>query len=375
MRVVIASDKWKGSLSSRAVGEHIAAGLRKAMPGARPNVLSVADGGDGSVDAALAAGFDQREMRVPDGRGAGYRCSTAWRGGDVVLEVAQLGGIARRSPDPLGASSHALGHALRIAAARGATRAFVGLGGSASTDDGAGMLQALGARLLDETGHPLPPGGGALARLATVDLEPITGIDGLEIVAARDVRNALLGPDGAAHVFGPQKGATARDVEVLEAGLTRWRDLTRIARGGDVSALAGSGAAGGIGYGLLLLGARIVNGADLFLDLIGFDEAVADADAVVTGEGRLDAQSLGGKLPTVIARRSRPRPVAAVVGSSALSAEQARQAGITDVTALDAVADPARALGDPEYTGRIVELLAQQLASRLAPPAGEVTTG
>ena len=127
MRVVIASDKWKGSLSSRAVGEHIAAGLRKAMPGARPNVLSVADGGDGSVDAALAAGFDQREMRVPDGRGAGYRCSTAWRGGDVVLEVAQLGGIARRSPDPLGASSHALGHALRIAAARGATRAFVGL--------------------------------------------------------------------------------------------------------------------------------------------------------------------------------------------------------------------------------------------------------
>jgi glycerate kinase len=234
----------------------------------------------------------------------------------------------------------------------GARRIVLGLGGSATTDGGAGMLEALGVRLLDDAGTDLPPGGGGLGRLARIDVQ---GLDprlaGVDVVIASDVDNPLLGPQGAAAVFGPQKGASADEVAVLEAALTRFAEVLRRDVGADVGDLAGAGAAGGTAAGAVaVLGARLVSGAGLVCDLVGLDAVLTGADLVITGEGSLDRQTLRGKAPAEVAARARTAgvPCLALAGVVRLSAAELAASGFRAAHALTEVEpDLARCLARP----------------------------
>jgi glycerate kinase len=282
--------------------------------------LPVADGGDGTLDILLAAAGEQgREQRVPV-HGPFGRWRTArlgWIGERVaVVEMAEGSGLRLlgRRRDPMGASSAGAGELLRAALEGGARRVIVGVGGSATTDGGMGILVALGARLLDERRRPVAPGGGALERVATVDLSAAHAhLRGRRVQVAVDVRSPLYGPDGAAHVFAPQKGAGPRQVAQLDAGLRHFAAVLEHAAGlPGLAALAGAGAAGGAGFALAALGAELVSGAALVCDEVGLDDALIDADLVITGEGRLDAQTAAGKAPAEVAARARRDGVACV---------------------------------------------------------------
>jgi glycerate 2-kinase len=235
--------------------------------------------------------------------------------------------------NPLESSTYGLGLVIADAVRRSAAQIVLGLGGSASTDGGAGMVQALGARLLDAHGHDLPPGGGHLVHLERLDLAPLRDTIGtVRIIVASDVENPLHGPHGAAAIFGPQKGATPQQVAELERGLRHWSQLVSDATGREDAERAGAGAAGGAGFAALaLLDAEIKPGIELILDLIEFDRRIAGADLVVTGEGSLDAQSLGGKAPVGVARAAARAGIAlvAVAGRLQLSPAQLREAGIS----------------------------------------------
>ena len=335
MLVVVAPDKFKGCLSALEVARAVATGVQSGRPDAVTVLLPVADGGDGTVAAALAAGYGKVVVAVEGPTGRRVQASYAVRGREAVVELAVACGLdllpeGRR--EPLLASTYGLGQVVADAVSRGANRIVLGLGGSASTDGGAGMVQALGARLLDRDGHPIGRGGGALADLASLDLAGLPGLAGAQVLLASDVDNPLLGPRGAAAVFGPQKGALPPLVKQLEAGLTRWADRVEKATGSDRRAEPGSGAAGGTGFAALaLLGATSRPGIELVLDLVGFDTAVAGADLVVTGEGSLDEQSLAGKAPVGVARAAARAgvTVVAVAGRNLLSDMQLHQAGIS----------------------------------------------
>ncbi|QIM21802.1 glycerate kinase [Phycicoccus sp. HDW14] len=369
-RVLVAPDGFKGSLSAAEVAEALADGLRAGGgPDLHVDVLPLADGGDGSVEAALRAGYAPVEVTVPGPTGVPGVALLAERDGTVVVEVAGTCGMTRLPGGrlrPLEASSAGLGVALREALRRRPRRVVLALGGSASTDGGLGMLAALGGA--DVSGTDLP-GGADLERVRRLALEGLLP-DGVELVVATDVTSPLLGPEGAAAVFGPQKGADAATVARLERGLAHLVAVAGRTRP-DAAALAavpGAGAAGGLGFAGLLLGGRVVSGADLFLDLLGFDEAARGGDLVLTGEGRLDAQSLQGKLPSVVARRASTR-VEAVVGSSDLTPEEARRHGFSAVHDLVARTDgdPAR---DPALSRRLLtdvgRDVGRELGERLA---------
>ena len=335
-RVVLAPDKFKGSLTAAEVAEALAAGLVDILPQLEPIMLPVAEGGDGTVAAALSAGFDRITVDAVGPTGEPVHASYALDGDRAALvELAAVVGLSMLPGgrlDPLGSHTYGLGLVIADAIRRGATTVVLGLGGSASTDGGAGMVQALGARLLDSRGRDLPPGGGRLAGLARLDLEPLReALGGVTIIVASDVDNPLLGPNGAAAVFGPQKGAGPEELARLEQGLQHWSSIVSEATGRDDAACAGAGAAGGTGYAALaLLDAEIRPGIELILDLIDFDRRVVGADLVVTGEGSLDAQSLAGKAPIGVARAaaSASVPVVAVAGRLQLSPPQLRDAGI-----------------------------------------------
>jgi glycerate kinase len=227
------------------------------------------------------------------------------------------------------------------------------------------MLAALGVRFLDSAGRDVPPTGGTLSRIAQVDVSGLADLRGVELVVATDVRSPLLGSAGAAAVFGPQKGARPDEVEVLEAGLEHLSGLLGTGAGSPAGARApGSGAAGGLGFACGWLGGRQVPGAEFFLDLLGFDAAVAGCTAVVTGEGRMDGQTLAGKLPAAVAARSAPRPVHAVVGQSALHEDERRRLGVAQVVALDQLtdADPSR---DPALSRRLAVTAGGRIGGQL----------
>lgn len=330
LAVVVAPDSFKGSLTATAAAEAIAAGLRAARPDVEARLRPVADGGEGSTDVVLAAGWTPLSCVAagPTGEPVTARVALAPASAGprtALVELAEACGLGRLPGGrlaPLRASTYGAGDLVRAALGAGARRIVIAVGGSASTDGGAGLVTALGARLLDARGHPLPPGGGALADLDRVD---VTGLDprlaGTEVVLARDVENPLTGPEGAARVFAPQKGATAEEVERLEAGLHRFAAVLRRDLGVDVDALPGAGAAGGAGAAVLaFLGGNSAPGIELLLDLTGFDAALDGAHLVVTGEGSLDRQSLAGKAPLGVARRAAARgiPVVALAGRVAL---------------------------------------------------------
>ena len=287
----------------------------------------MADGGDGTLDVLLAAHprtsrVEQVRVHGPSGRWR--RSRLGWVGpGVAVVEMAEAVGLrlVRGTADPLGASSLGAGELIVAALARGARRVIVGVGGSASTDGGAGILRALGAQLLDGRGRPVPAGGGPLQLVEAIDL---TGLDArlqtCQVDVAVDVRSPLHGPDGAASVFAPQKGADPRQVESLDAALRHFATLLERATGRPgLAGEAGAGAAGGAAFGLAAVGATLVGGAALVCDEVGLDDALARADLVITGEGRLDSQTAAGKAPAEVALRARRAgvPCVAVCGSVA----------------------------------------------------------
>ena len=343
-RVVLAPDKFKGSLTAAEVAEALAAGMQDVLPGLETIMLPVADGGDGTVAAALSAGFAKIIVDAVGPTGEPVRAPYALDGDRAVVELAAVVGLSMLPGgrlEPLRSSTYGLGLVVADAIRRGATTIVLGLGGSASSDGGAGMAQALGARLLGANGDELPPEGGALADLAHLDLAPLrAALDGVRIIVASDVDNPLLGLHGAAAVFGPQKGAAPQQVEALERGLRHWSQLVSNATGHDDAQRAGAGAAGGTGFAALaLLNAEIKPGIELILDLIDFDRRIAGADLVVTGEGSLDEQSLAGKAPVGVARAAARAgiPVVAVAGRLQLSVTRLREAGISGGYALTAL--------------------------------------
>ncbi|QXE33971.1 glycerate kinase [Streptomyces sp. GMY02] len=370
-RVLVAADKFKGSLTALEVAERVTAGLHRVAPDAVVETLPVADGGDGTVAAAVAAGFEQREVRVTGPLGDELTAAYALRDGTAVIEMAEASGLQHLPAGvfaPLTATTRGSGELLRAALDAGARTVVFGVGGSATTDGGAGMLAALGARFLDAHGQPVGPGGGGLRDLATADL---SGLDGrlatTEIVLASDVDNPLTGPKGAPAVYGPQKGASPEDVAVLDAALTHYTTVLEAAVGSRAATLAlspGAGAAGGIGYGALVgLGAGFRPGIEVMLDVLGFAPALARATLVITGEGSLDEQTLHGKAPAGVAAAARARgiEVIAVCGRLALPPEALGRAGIRRAYALTELEpDPAVCMAQ---AGPLLERLATRIAT------------
>lgn len=355
--VLIAPDKFKGSLTADDVARALERGLLDGAPHARIRRLAPADGGEGSVAAACAGRFRPETVPVtgPTGLPLTARVAVDARTRTAVVEAAAVCGLCVL-PDgrtaPLTATSRGVGQAVRHALAGGADTVVLALGGVATTDCGAGLLQALGAVLAREDGTPIGPGGRGLADLRTADLAAArTALAGVDLVLATDVDNPLLGPAGAAAVYGPQKGATASDVRELDAALGTFVRALAAAGVPDAVRLArtpGAGAAGGLGYAGMLLGGRVRSGADYFLTLLGADELLAGSDFVVTGEGSLDEQSLSGKLPVALAARARRQgvPVHAVAGRCTLPADRTAAhfrsvQALTDLTDQDCANDSA----------------------------------
>jgi glycerate kinase len=363
MRIVIAPDKFKGSLEAQQVAEALADGLAAVLPAAEVHCQPVADGGEGTVAAALASGYRPVQVSVAGPLGAPLEATFAVDGPRAVIEMAAASGLlvlpvgdnGEPALDALAATSLGTGELIRAALDAGCTEIVLGVGGSANTDGGAGVLVGLGARLLDAEGAPVANGGGGLAGLVSVDL---SGLDprlaDVRFVLAADVTNPLLGPDGAAAVFGPQKGATPADVETLDANLANFRDRLAESLGPEAAEAAdtpGAGAAGGVGYAALaVLGAERQPGVDVVLDLVGLADRLPGVDLVITGEGSLDSQSLGGKTPVGVAGLARAHGVPTVIGvcgRSLLSEAEARRAGFDEVVALlDRQPDPARAMAE-----------------------------
>lgn len=338
MRVVIAPDKFKGSLSAPAVAEAMRRGVLAASPDAEIESVPMADGGEGTVEALISAtGGSYRDVEVtgPLGRPVRARFGLLGSGDVAVLEMAAASGLVlvpEAERDPRATTTRGTGELIRSAIEAGAREILIGIGGSATNDGGAGMAQALGYRLLDEEGRELGPGGGALARLARIDAserppEPA----GVSFSVACDVDNPLCGPRGASAIYGPQKGATPDVVAELDANLAHLAAIIERDLGIDIRDLAGAGAAGGLGAGLVAFaGGTLRRGVELVIDAVGLDARLDGADLCLTGEGALDASSAHGKTAVGVARlaRSRGIPTLALAGTLGTGVEMVDGEGI-----------------------------------------------
>jgi glycerate 2-kinase len=368
VRVVVAPDKFKGSLTAAQVAARLAAGLTRAAPGVEVVQVPVADGGDGTLEAAVSAGYRRVPVRAEGPTGEPVDTAYAERDGVAVVELADVSGLGRLPGGRLAAraaSSYGTGQVVRAALDAGCRRVVLGIGGSACTDGGAGIVQALGGRVLDAAGGEVGRGGAALAAARSLDLASLhPALRRAEVVVASDVDNPLLGPRGAAAVYGPQKGATPADVAALDAALSRWAEAVHRATGVDAAASPGAGAAGGVGFAALaVLGARLRPGIDIILDLVRFREALPGARLVITGEGSLDTQTLHGKAPAGVAAAASSAgiPVVAVAGRSLLTPAELEPAGIRAAYPLsDLEPDPARSMTE---AGPLLERLAAKVAS------------
>ncbi len=343
MRVVVAPAPFKGACTAAAAARAIAAGVHLGRPGTETVLCPVADGGEGTRDA-LVAGRDGhvRAFRVADPLGRPVDAALGLLPGHVaVVELAAASGYERLTDaerDPEATSTYGTGELIRAALDFNPARIIVTVGGSATTDGGMGIVRALGGRFADAAGMELAGTGADLARVAAIDL---TGLDprlaDVSLQVACDVRNPLCGPDGAAQVFGPQKGASPEAVARLDAGLAQLAGAMRLAGGGDVIDLPGAGAAGGAAGGMVaLLGAELVGGADLVLEVLALDGRLEGADLVITGEGRLDAQSLQGKAPAAVAARAGVAqvPCVALCGEVRLGPRAIADAGLLAALAI-----------------------------------------
>jgi glycerate kinase len=368
-RVLLAPDKFKGSLTAAEVAEHLAAGIRSRRPDAEIVTSPVADGGDGLLDAFVSAGFERVPVHAVDALGAPVHTAYARRGRDAVVELAAVCGLAglgeRRAP--MTATSRGVGQVLAAALDAGCEHVVLGIGGSASTDGGAGLVRAVGARVLDTEGNEIGEGGAALADAAALDLAGLhPALRAARIDVASDVDNPLTGGRGAAAVYGPQKGADADQVRRLDEALARWADVVARATGADHRDDPGAGAAGGVGFGATaVLGARLRPGAELVLGMVGFEALLAGAELVVTGEGSLDEQTLNGKAPAAVAAAAQRAgvPVVAVAGRCLLDDAQVKEAGFEAVhTLLAEAGSEAEALA---RSGPLLHRIGAQLAERL----------
>jgi glycerate kinase len=309
MRIVVAPDSFKGSLTALAVAEAIERGIQAVLPGTEVIKVPIADGGEGTVEALVVATggrIEERTVRGPLGEPIQARWGVLGAGDTAVIEMAAASGLPLVPPqrrDPRITTTFGTGELLRAALDAGHRRIILGIGGSATNDGGTGLARALGVRFLDAAGAELPEGGAALARLERIDLmDQDPRIAAAEIVVACDVDNPLTGPRGASAVYGPQKGATPEMVRLLDEALGRYARVARDATGRDVAGTPGAGAAGGLGAGLLFFTpARLRPGVEIVLEATGFDSLVRGADLVITGEGRTDFQSAMGKAPVGVA--------------------------------------------------------------------------
>jgi len=337
-RVLVAPDKFKGSLTAAEVAEAVRRGLVAGAGSAgrhRIECLPVADGGDGTLAAVIAAGFEGAPTEATGPVGGPVLTAWARRGETAVVEMADVSGLGRL-PDgllqPMTATSRGTGELVAAALDADVDRIVLGIGGSACTDGGAGLLQALGARLLDADGRDIGPGGEALAGIAAVDLAGLhPRLPDVDLVVACDVDNPLTGPTGAAASYGPQKGADPEQVRALDQGLARFADVVATDTSHDLRDVPGAGAAGGVGFAAVaVLGARLEPGIELLLDLLDFERHLRGVDLVIVGEGSLDRQSLHGKAPVGVARRAAAAgaTVVAVCGVSELDRADLEEAGI-----------------------------------------------
>jgi glycerate 2-kinase len=369
MKIMLAPCTFKGSLSAREAAQAMARAL--VSTDISVEIQPVSDGGEGLVDCFLALeGWQRCQCRVQGpmpGMSVEAVYARSLSGHQAVIEMAAAAGLPMVPPDqrnPLLATTRGFGELMLDALESGARRLILGLGGSATVDGGAGMAAALGLGLFDKNGQQIPDGGGGLSSLERIDASALSPqLQQAVIEVACDVDSPLLGPDGAAAVFGPQKGATPEIVAELEAGLTRLADCCRDCLGRDVRELVGAGAAGGLGAGLnAFCGAQLLPGADLLMDAVGFSDRLAGVDLLITGEGSMDRQSLRGKAPAVAARRAAEAgvPVLVIAGSLQLEAEQLSSAGISAAWQLTDLA-PVE-----ECINRAGQLIEQLLKSRLA---------
>lgn len=355
-RVLLAIDSFKGSVSSAQAEEVVAEGVRRVWPDAQVSALPLADGGEGTLDAVAACGGEivTCEVAGPLGKCVAARMLVDGEHESAVIEMAEAAGIGC-SPctesAALAATTYGVGELMLRAVRAGARTLYMGLGGSATNDGGAGMLQALGARLVDDRGCNIALGLTGLEHVASIDLAPaLRALNGARVVVLSDVENPLVGRRGALAVFGGQKGLPTDDVEAL-GGCDGWmvgygrlldtaiaevraQGLLCVSEGartfGSVLGVPGAGAAGGLGAALLALGAELHSGVETVLDLIGFDERVRDVDLVITGEGNMDEQSAAGKAPVGVARRAKRygKPVVAVVGGRADNLDAVYEQGV-----------------------------------------------
>ena len=341
VRILIAPDKFKGSLSAPAAAEAIARGLRSVWPDAQLDLAPIADGGEGFTEALkVALGAEWVNVASEDALGRAIAARYAWLDGErlAILEISEASGLHRIAPherDPLRADTFGTGILIAHAIARGARRIHVGLGGSATTDGGAGMARALGFRFLDGEGRDFPAAPGALQSVAQI-VPPADRVLP-EIFAACDVQNPLLGERGAARVYGPQKGADAAAVALLDRALTRLADVCAADLGCDHRDVPGSGAAGGLGFGLLTFcNAKIRPGFEMISETLHLGKRIAAADLVITGEGRIDDQTLDGKGPAGVAALARSAGRLVIAFGGAITAV-AEDSGVFD--ALIPIAD------------------------------------
>jgi len=316
MKILIVPDSFKGTLSAREVCDCIADGILSEIPDAKIIKIPVADGGEGSSDAL---GAKRIPLRVTGPLGKPCDAFIGVLGNTAVIEMASCAGLplVKGEEDPEKTTTYGVGELILHALDLGYRDILLCLGGSATNDCGCGMAASLGARFLDRSGKEFIPVGGTLADIEKIDLSSLDKrLKSTAVRAMCDVKNPLYGSTGAAYVFAPQKGADAECVKRLDAGLMNFARVCRSSLGINVSTAEGGGAAGGMGAGVItLLGGRLVRGIDAVLDAADFDEKIKDADVIISGEGRFDSQSFGGKVISGIAERSRGVPLVAICGS------------------------------------------------------------
>jgi glycerate kinase len=332
MRIAIAPNAFRGSLTATQASEAIVAGLRRsALSPLQTLVMPLADGGDGTLDILVGGlGGETVSLAVTGPLGSPVQAAMGLLadGRTAVIEMARASGVElvpRPLRNPLVTTTYGTGELIRAALERGYRRILIGIGGSATVDGAAGCVQALGARLLDSSGADIARGGGGLARLAAIDVSAIKALpEGLDVTVLCDVTNPLIGPNGAARVFGPQKGADPAMVEQLDANLAHFAAVIRRDLGIEIADLPGGGAAGGLGAGLVaFLNAKLAPGGETIIGLLGYEQQLAGVNLLITGEGKLDAQTSGGKAVQSIARIARRAGVPVVALAGTLDADSA----------------------------------------------------
>ena len=363
-KIVVASDSFKGSLTSLEVAQSVEKAFKEVYPSCEVIKVNVADGGEGPMDALQQTlGGRKVSMSVSDPLGRPVQASYVILddGVTAVLEMSAASGLPLLSPEernPSKTSTLGTGELICDALSQGCRRFLVGIGGSATNDAGMGMLHALGYRFLDASGQELSPVGGSMIDVASIDISSRNSyLDEAEFIVACDVKAPLFGPDGAAYVFAPQKGADQQMVEALDQGLRHFASVSADETGHDYSSMEGSGAAGGLGYAFRqFLGARLERGVEMVLDAIHFDQIIQGADLVVTGEGRVDSQTLTGKTPFGVAQHARRQdiPVVAIGGSVIIDQFQAQLAGFMDALQVTPAGMPLEEAMKPEVAAENV---------------------